>query len=32
MRDLSDADRAVLVALLKETIAADRFPLSRRGK
>jgi hypothetical protein len=28
--DLSDADRATLVALLKETIAADRFPLSPR--
>jgi hypothetical protein len=28
--DLSDAERAALVALLKETIAADRFPLSPR--
>ena len=28
--DLSDADKAALVALLKETIAADRFPLSPR--
>jgi len=28
--DLSDADKTALVALLKETIAADRFPLSPR--
>jgi len=28
--DLSDGERAALVALLKETIAADRFPLSPR--
>jgi hypothetical protein len=28
--DLSDADKAALVALLKATIAADRFPLSPR--
>jgi len=29
-RLLADAERATLVALLKETIAADRFPLSPR--
>jgi hypothetical protein len=28
--DLSDADKAALVALLKATIAADRFPRSPR--
>jgi hypothetical protein len=28
--DLSDAEKAALVALLKATIAADRFPLSPR--
>ena len=28
--DLTDADRAVIVALLKQTIAADPFPLSPR--
>jgi len=28
--DLSDADKAALVALLKATIAADRFSLSPR--
>jgi hypothetical protein len=28
--DLSDSERAALIALLKETIAADRFPLSPR--
>ena len=28
--DLAPADRAALVALLKETIAADRFPVSPR--
>jgi len=27
--DLDDADFAVVVALLKQTIAADRYPLSR---
>jgi hypothetical protein len=27
---LSDAEKAALAALLKETIAADRFPLSPR--
>ena len=29
---LDDADFAVLVALLKQTIAADRYPLSPRVK
>jgi hypothetical protein len=29
---LDDADLAVLVALLKHTIAADRYPLSPRVK
>ena len=28
--DLSDDDKAALVALVRETIAADRFPLSPR--
>jgi hypothetical protein len=28
--DLDDADRAALVELLRETIAADRYPLSPR--
>jgi hypothetical protein len=28
--NLDDADRAVLVALLRQTIAADRFPMSPR--
>jgi hypothetical protein len=28
--DLTDDDKAVLVELLRETIAADRFPLSPR--
>jgi hypothetical protein len=28
--DLADADKAALIELLKETIAADRFPLSPR--
>jgi len=28
--DLSDAELAALIALLRETIAADRFPLSPR--
>ena len=31
-RDLTDDDRAALVELLKETIAADRFPLSPKIK
>jgi hypothetical protein len=26
--DLTDDDKAILAALLRETIAADRFPLS----
>jgi hypothetical protein len=30
--DLTEADRAILAALLRETIAADRFPLSQRVK
>lgn len=30
--DLTEADRAILAALLRETIAADRFPLSERIK
>jgi hypothetical protein len=28
--DLADADKAALIELLRETIAADRFPLSPR--
>lgn len=28
--DVDDAERAALIALLKATIAADRFPLSPR--
>ena len=28
--DLADDDKAILAALLRETIAADRFPLSPR--
>ncbi len=28
--DLSDTERAVLIALLNVTLAADRFPLSPR--
>ena len=28
--DLTDTDRATLAALLRDTIAADRFPLSPR--
>ena len=27
-----DADRAALIALLKQAIAADRFPMSARSK
>ena len=30
MADLTDADKADLTALLRDTIAADRFPLSPR--
>jgi len=30
MPELDDADKAVLIALLKVTIAADRFPMSPR--
>jgi len=30
MPELDDADKAVLIALLKATIAADRFPMSPR--
>jgi hypothetical protein len=30
--DLTDDDKATLAALLRETIAADRFPLSPRVK
>ena len=30
MPDLTDADLAILVQLLREAIAADRFPLSPR--
>jgi hypothetical protein len=30
--DLTDDDKAILAALLRETIAADRFPLSPRVK
>ena len=29
MPELNDADRAILVELLRETIERDRFPLSR---
>jgi hypothetical protein len=28
--DLTDADKAVLIELLRETIAGDRYPLSPR--
>ena len=28
--DLTEADRAILVEVLRETIAADRFPMSPR--
>ncbi len=28
--DIDDADKAAIIALLKETIAADRFPFSPR--
>jgi hypothetical protein len=31
-RDLTEDDKAALVELLKETIAADRFPLSPKIK
>jgi hypothetical protein len=30
--DLTDADRTILIELLRDTIAADRFPLSPRIK
>jgi len=30
MPELDDADKAILIALLKATIAADRYPLSPR--
>ena len=30
--DLDDSDRAALVALLKQAIAADPFPMSARSK
>jgi hypothetical protein len=30
--ELDDADRAALIALLKQTIAADPFPLSARSR
>ena len=30
--ELNDADRAALIALLKQTIAADPFPMSLRSK
>ena len=31
-RDLTDDDNAILVKLLRETIDADRFPMSPRGE